>query len=139
MSNKTPYRQRAELRKKAFAKALNHRMEHLALTPSELADKSGIPRDQISRYVNARTLPGAEYQERLAKALQCHRTDLFSIKGRVYPEGEYMSFSKGSDEGEVVLEVRKRVSVEQAQHIMQLLSGTGAAAYTMRQREGEPC
>lgn len=128
MSNKTLFRERQAARRRAFAAALNYRMELAGLNQLELADITGIPKDQISRYCNAKSFPRSAYQEILAKALKCTRSELCGMGQGLSPEGEYMNFRGSSKEGSVMLELRKSMSVEQAAHIMQILGGTGAAA-----------
>jgi len=128
MSGKTTmYRQQQAIRKQAFSSALTRRMSLAGLDQISLAEATGIPHDQISRYCNAYALPRPKNQERLAKALGCSRTDLMSHTSLPAGSDEYMSF-RNSNNDRVTLELRKQVSLDQAHQIMQILGSQGVTA-----------
>lgn len=57
--------------KRNVAHFLTTKMVERGWTQSELARRADLPRDGISTYVRAKTLPGKVAQAKLAKALDC--------------------------------------------------------------------
>lgn len=126
-SKSTLYRTQQNQHKAAFASELCRLMAEKGLNQPGLAKNSGIPRDQISRYCNGHSLPGAKNQDRLAKALGVSRTDL--LKGWVIKRhsDDYLSVRQAS-RNRVAIELKKTVSPSQASKIMDILGSDSAPA-----------
>lgn len=61
-----------------FSRELSARMLAANMTQSDLSRASGIGRDSISGYICGKTLPDPPNAEKLAKALKCQVSDLYS-------------------------------------------------------------
>jgi len=64
--------------KQDFAKRVYQRMVALNLRQAELAERAGLTRNAISRYVRGMTYPSQASLLELAKALECEPTDLLA-------------------------------------------------------------
>ncbi len=123
----TLYRTQQSQHKAAFASELCRLMAEKGLNQPGLSKATGIPSDQISRYCNGHSLPGAKNQDRLAKALGVSRTDL--LKGWVIKRhsDNYLSVRQASS-NRVAIELKQTVSPGQASKIMEILGTEGATA-----------
>jgi len=61
-----------------FAQRLSQRMVALNLRQAELAERAGLTRNAISRYVRGMAYPSQASLLELAKALECEPTDLLA-------------------------------------------------------------
>jgi|AntRauTorcE11897_2_1112592.scaffolds.fasta_scaffold37274_3 transcriptional regulator with XRE-family HTH domain len=125
-TNRTMYRALQSTRRAAFAAELINRMTAVAMDQHELAKATGIPRDQISRYCSAGAFPGQKNQVRLAQALNCDRTDLLSSWNTERLKGDYLSV-RNTRNNLVSIELKKVVSLQQANRIMQILETDAVA------------
>lgn len=63
--------------RKEFARNLRKIMGHKFTTQEELADKVGVSRVMINKYMNGKALPNAIILNKLAKALKCSVNDFY--------------------------------------------------------------
>ena len=62
-----------------FSIRLNRKMRDAGMGTEELAERLGVARGTVSRWLNGRTIPGGYILMRIAQELQCSTNELFDI------------------------------------------------------------
>ena len=107
------------------------------MTPADLARKSGLPRDSISRYMLKKSLPTEESVRDLAKAMDCQPSDLMPNRSEILVDADNptleMIMSK-EQPGKAWLRLNQLMSIDTAQKIIALLQANNDASDGKRGR-----
>jgi transcriptional regulator with XRE-family HTH domain len=117
--------------KKQFAAALRKLMDAMGWHASELARQAGLPRDSISVYLNAKSLPTPKNLRALAEALQVSPEELLPKTSNVpHPFSEPVSEMRlvAGTPNAAWLRIDRLVSVKTAAKIMELIGSDGTEA-----------
>lgn len=122
-----------ELTRQAFARRLTHLMARKGWKQSDLSRHSGVGRDSISTYVNARTLPEPTSAQKLADALGVTVEELYpqAIERAMISDVPALEIRQADGRpGRAWIKLNREVSAATAAQIMVLIQQGDAGRST---------